>query len=221
MSRAFALTVAVALSIAPRVARAQQPFAPAVAAPAVAAPAAVAPAPINPADGECTTTTTTTTRCTGAAAPYAAHPAPPMVVVPAPAPPSLVPCPIVLPHGWNLQQDPDGTWWRTRKHRGVAAYWAPGLTLWMLSYAGGMMGGVGSGSPEATFPIAGAFVSAAFSQSGQAVALWAIDGVAQLGGLILFIAGASLDGQLERLPVTITPTSFYGGGNGVALAGHF
>jgi hypothetical protein len=197
--------------------------APVVAAPPQAVVAGPTTTVVNPADGsECVTTTTTTTRCTGAAAHLAAHPAPPpvLVVPPAPAPPAI-PCPVVIPAGWHLQQDPDGSWWRVRQRRGQPAVWVPGLTLWLSSYGLGLFGGITAGHPEASFPVAGAFVAAAFSDGAGAQVAWALDGVVQLGGLVMFIVGASLDGKLERLPVTIAPTAFYGGGTGVALTGRF
>jgi hypothetical protein len=196
-----------------------------VVAPAPGVVVAPAPgAPVNPADGpgECVTTTTTTTRCTGAAAPFASHPAPPPVLVLPPTPaPSIVPHPVAMPAGWQLQIDPDGNWWRVHRRRGQPSIWAPGLVLWLSSYTVGIFAGVVQGQPETTFPIAGTFVAAAFSESSGAQAAWAIDGLAQLGGLVLFIVGASVDGKLERLPVSVTPTSFYGGGSGVALTGRF
>jgi hypothetical protein len=180
---------------------------------------------VNPADGpgECVTTTTTTTRCTGAAAPLAAHPAPPPVlVVPGrEESPPLVPCPVALPAGWRLQQDPDGTWWRVRHRRGQSSVWAPGLVLWLSSYVVGMGAGFAELQPETSFPIAGAFVAAAIDDRPGAQAAWAVDGLVQLGGLVAFIVGASLDGKLEKLPISFGPATFYGGGNGVAVAGHF
>jgi len=149
-----------------------------------------------------------------------------VIVVPSPPPgrddsPPLWPCPVVIPPGWHLQQDPDGTWWRVRKHRGQAGMWVPGLVLWLSSYAAGLFAGAVEGQYETSFPIAGSFVAAAFSESTSAQVGWAVDGVVQLGGLVMFIVGASLDGKLERLPVSVSPAAFYGGGSGVALSGRF
>jgi hypothetical protein len=237
MSRASTLA-ALVLMLVPGVAAAQAPIAiqplPAAPPPAapppviVVAPPVAAPPIANPADGpgECVTTTTTTTRCTGAAAPLAAHPAPPPVIVVPPPPgrddaPPLWPCPVVIPPGWHLQQDPDGSWWRVRKHRGQPGLWVPGLVLWLSSYATGTFAGVGTGQPEAALPIAGAFVAAGFSEGTSAQVGWAVDGLVQLGSFVMFVVGASLDGKLERLPVSVTPAAFYGGGQGVALTGRF
>jgi hypothetical protein len=203
----------------------------AVAAPAAAPAPVVAPAPVaapqvvNPADGECVTTTTTTTRCTGAAAPYAAQPAAPVVAAPvvvAPAPPQQQQwIPVQLPSGWTLHQDPDGSLWRERHHRGNASLWVPGLVMWLGTYVVGEAVGLGSGQPFPMLPLLGDFIAAGTSDDAGAKIGWAVTGIAQLGGFVMFIAGAVADGKTERLPVTIAPAAFYGGGSGVAVTGRF
>jgi hypothetical protein len=133
----------------------------------------------------------------------------------------IVPCPVVLPHGWQLQQDPDGSWWRVRRKRGRESLWAPGLVLWLTSYSVGIFGGLADMHLESSLPIAGAFVAAATTATTGEHVAWAVDGVAQLAGLVMFIVGASLEGKLEKLPVTVGPTTFHGGGSGVAVTGRF
>ncbi len=61
----------------------------------------------------------------------------------------------------------------------------------------------------------------AFS-SGTAQALWAVDGLAQAGGFVTFLVGlAAGPDKLERLPLSVGPVGFIGGGSGVALSGRF
>jgi len=190
-----------------------------------------APPPIPPAAEPSECVTTTTVRCTGAAAPYAVQAAQPQTVV-VPAPPPAPPPPpqlIVLdPHkfvgdGWKVVQSPDGCLWRERKlTTGLPGLWGGGLALFITTYAAGAIGGMaGQGNPFGFWPIIGPMVSAGFS-SGSAQVLWAVDGVAQAGGFVMFLVGlAAGPDKIERQPITFSPTSFIGGGSGVALQTRF
>ena len=162
--------------------------------------AQVAPAPAAAPDpGECTVTTTV--RCTGVAAPYA-----------------------VRGDGWRVVQSSDGSWWRERKVSTAApTVWGTGLAFWLGGYAAGAIGGLEQGGVGwfGSWPIVGAFVSSAFS-SGNAQALWAVDGLAQAGGFVTFLVGlAAGPDKLEHLPLAVGPMGFAGGGSGVALSGRF
>ncbi|MCA1663579.1 MAG: hypothetical protein LC659_04805 [Myxococcales bacterium] len=197
--------------------------------------AQVAPAP--PADpGECTVTTTV--RCTGAAAPYAvqaAQPQPPVVIQAppaAPSPPTTVPQPgaiLVDPHllgdGWRFVQSNDGSLWRERKvSTDAPAVWGAGLALWLGGYGASVIAGMQQGgfNEIGWMPIIGAFVNSAFTEDGTAKGLWAVDGIAQTGGFVMFLVGmAAGPDKIQRLPLTVGPASFIGGGSGVALAAHF
>lgn len=190
-----------------------------------------APPPIPPTAEPSECVTTTTVRCTGAAAPYAAQAAQPQtVVVPAPAaPPPPPPQLIVLdPHrlvgdGWKIVQSPDGCWWRERKLSTASpGMWGGGLALFLTSYAAGAVGGMAAqGNPLGFWPVIGPFVSSAFSHD-EAQILWAVDGVAQAGGFVLFLVGlAAGPDKLERQPITFGPTGFVGGGSGVQLSTRF
>jgi len=194
------------------------------------------PAAIDP--GECTVTTTV--RCTGAAAPYAIEAAKPEapVVIQAPAPPpaptapqmlapppgAIVLDPRALGDGWRIVQSGDGSLWRERKiSTDAPGVWGTGLAFWLGGYAAGVIGGMEEGSANlfAWWPIIGALVNTSFN-SGTAQAMWAIDGVAQAGGFVVFLVGlAAGPDKLERVPLTVGPATFVGGGSGVALAGHF
>jgi hypothetical protein len=172
--------------------------------------------------------TTTTVRCTGAAAPYAVQP--PTVVVPVP-PPAPAPPPQVIvldPHklvgdGWKVTQSPDGCWWRERKISTASpGMWGGGLALFVTSYAAGAIGGMaGEGNPLGFWPVIGAFTSSAFTHDNAQI-LWAVDGIAQAGGFVLFLVGlAAGPDKIERQPITFGPTTFVGGGNGVQLSTRF
>jgi hypothetical protein len=198
-----------------------------------------APAPLPPAvdPGECTVTTTV--RCTGAAAPYAvqaAQPQPPVVIqAPPPAPPPPAPTllppnailldPHVLGDGWRLVQSNDGSLWRERKvSTDAPAVWGAGLAFWLGGYGASIIAGMQQGGFNMIgwMPIVGAFVNVAFTDDGTAKGLWAVDGIAQAGGFVMFLVGmAAGPDKMQRLPLTVGPASFIGGGSGVALAGHF
>ncbi|HXU70256.1 MAG TPA: hypothetical protein VN947_13060 [Polyangia bacterium] len=225
-----------------------QPALPAAAAPVPVPQAAPMPPPLPPLDdGECTVTTTV--HCTGAAAPYAVQAAqpqapvvvPPVVVAP-PAPPPPAP-PVAVPpasappqimyldtrhlvgDGWKLTQSPDGRLWRERKVSTPSnAMWGGGLALWITSYLAGGIGGMASdGFGEiAWWPVLGPFVAAGFSSDGTGKALFAVDGLLQGTGFVLFLVGlAAGPEKLERLPVSVGPIGFAGGGSGVALSTRF
>ena len=214
-----------------------------------ALPPAAAPAPVPqplppplpaPDDGECTVTTTV--RCTGAAAPYAvqaAQPQAPIVVQP-PAPPVVVapPAPVTPPQimyldtrhlvgdGWKLTQSPDGRLWRERKLSTESpGMYGAGLTIWLSTYAASIIGGMMQGGINMIgwMPIVGAMVNAGIGSSdGTAQGLWAVDSLAQGTGFVLFLVGlAAGPEKLERLPVTVGPVGFVGGGSGVALSARF
>ncbi len=193
--------------------------------------------------GECTVTTTV--RCTGAAAPYAVQAAQPQapVVIQAPAPPPPAPPPPVvapqmmapapgtiildpraLGNGWRLAQSEDGTLWRERKvSTDSPALWGTGMAFWLGGYAAAVIGGMNEGDANlfAWWPIIGAFVNTSFN-TGGAQAAWAIDGVAQSAGFVMFLVGlAAGPDKVERMPLTVGAASFVGGGSGVALSGRF
>jgi hypothetical protein len=231
--------LALSLLLAPSIALAQvAPPAPLPAPPPPPAPTAPA-IPPGYEPSECTTTTTV--RCTGAAAPYAVQAAQPQtIVVPAPppapapaappqaAPPTAPPAALLLDtrlgDGWRLVQAPDGSLWRERKVSSDApAVWGTGMALWLGGYFAGAIGGMHEGGANmlAWWPIIGAFINTSFN-SGTAQALWAVDGLVQTGGFVTFLVGlAAGPDKLERRPLAITPATFVGGGNGVALTGRF
>jgi hypothetical protein len=199
---------------------------------------ALAQQPLPPADdpGECTTTTTV--RCTGAAAPYAVMPPP------APAPPVVAPPPpgreddspvqprivILDPRkltgdGWKLTEDASGCLWRERKRSTDSpAVWGTGMAFWLGGYAAAIIGGMQQGgiSEFGWWPIIGPMMNAAFTDSDSSRVLWAVDGIAQAGGFVMFLVGlAAGPDKLERQPIHLGAASFVGGGNGIALSGHF
>jgi hypothetical protein len=192
--------------------------------------------PLPPAEdpGECTTTTTV--RCTGAAAPYAVMPpqAPAPVVV-APPPPAVAPAPaqqiIILDprkltgDGWKVTQDANGAWWHERKTSTDApAVWGTGLAFWLGGYAIAAIAGMQQGGIDmfGWWPIIGAMMNAGFAEDTSAKALWAVDGLAQAGGFVMFLVGlAAGPDKIERQPIQIGATAFVGGGSGVALSGRF
>jgi hypothetical protein len=222
-------SLALSILLLPSIARAQ--MAPQI--PPAALPVA-APAP-SAEPSECVTTTTV--RCTGAAAPYAVQAAQPETVVVPPLPPVAPPPPaapppqvIVLdPHklggdGWKLVQSPDGCLWRERKRSTASpGMWAGGLGLFVASYLAGAIGGMaGEGNPAGFWPVLGPIFEATFTDDSGKRTLYAIDGVAQASGFVLFLVGlAAGPEKLERQPITIGPTTFHGGGNGVALSARF
>jgi hypothetical protein len=195
---------------------------------------ALAQQPLPPADdpGECTTTTTV--RCTGAAAPYAVMPPPPPaapVVAPPPPPPAAPPQIVVLDprklagDGWKLTQDAQGCLWRERKtSTDSPAVWGTGMAFWLGGYAAAIIGGMQQGGINyfGWWPIIGAMMNTAFSDSPEGKTLWAIDSVAQAGGFVLFLVGlAAGPDKVERQPINIGPAAFVGGGSGVAISGRF
>ena len=147
---------------------------------------------------------------------------------PPPAPP---PQPIILDprqlagDGWKLTQDPDGRLWRERKSSTASpAMWGGGLTLFLTTYLAGGIGGMASdGFGEiAWWPVLGPIFAAVFTGNSSAQALFALDGLAQGTGFVLFLVGLAAGPQkLERQPITVGPVSFAGGGSGVALSGRF
>ncbi|MGZ3428855.1 MAG: hypothetical protein ACXVCV_19515 [Polyangia bacterium] len=196
---------------------------------------AQAPAPLPAADdpGECTVTTTV--RCTGAAAPYAveaAKPQAPVVIqAPAPPPPPMMPPPgtvildpRLLGDNWRVVQSADGCLWRERKvSTDSPALWGTGMAFWLGGYAASIIGGMQEGGVNlfGWWPIIGAFANTAFN-SGGAQALWAIDGVAQTGGFVMFLVGlAAGPDKMQRMPLTVGAAGFAGGGSGIALSGRF
>lgn len=238
--RAFGLTMILLPSIAwaqPALPAAAAPLPVPQAAPMPVPQAAPLPPPLPPPDdGECTVTTTV--RCTGAAAPYAVQAAQPQapvvvppVVVPPPAPPAAPPQIMYLDtrhlvgDGWKLTQSPDGRLWRERKVSTPSnAMWGGGLALWITSYLAGGIGGMSSDGfgVMAWWPVIGSFVAAGFSDDGTGKALFAVDGLLQGTGFVLFLVGlAAGPEKLERLPVSVGPVGFAGGGSGLALSGRF
>jgi hypothetical protein len=200
----------------------------------VIVPAAPAVAPAAPAVEPSECVTTTTVRCTGAAAPYAVQAAPTVVVpanppaAPAPAPaPTLLLDPQALGGGWTLVQTPDGRIWRERKTGGdTPGLWGAGLAFWLGTYGIGVFGSIAAGDGSilfSTVPILGAFLNAGITaRSDTARTLWALDGVVQVGGFVAFLVGACVGPtKVQRVPLTIAPTSLVGGGQGVALQGRF
>ena len=208
--------------------------------PSVAFAQIAAPEPLPPPQpdpGECTVTTTV--RCTGAAAPYAieaAKPQPPVVIQappPPPSPPTMMAAPpgaIILDprqlgDGWRIVQSPDGCLWRERKvSTDSPVVWGTGMAFWLGGYAAGIIAGMQEGNADlfAWWPIIGAFVNTAFTNDSSAKTLWAIDGIAQAGGFVTFLVGmAAGPDKMQRLPLTVAPASFAGGGSGVALVGRF
>jgi hypothetical protein len=224
------------LVLVPSIVFAQTPPPP---APPAAPPPQAASAPAAE-PSECTVTTTV--RCTGAAAPYAVQAAQPEpVVVPMPAlpppppvaapPPPPAPAPIVLDPrqlrlggGWRLVQSPDGCLWRERKvSTDAPAVWGTGMAFWLVGYGAAIVGGMQQGGAGVLgwWPFAGAFINSAFT-SGTPQVLWVVDGLAQVGGFVTFIVGmAAGPDKIERRPITISPTAFVGGGQGVALSARF
>ena len=203
---------------------------------------ALAQQPLPPAEdpGECTTTTTV--RCTGAAAPYAVMPPPaPAPVVVAPPPPAAPPPPVAAPapppqivildprklagDGWKLTQDASGCWWRERKtSTDSPGVWGTGLAFWLGGYAAAVIAGMQQGgiSEFGWWPIIGPMMNAAFTNSDSGRALWAVDGIAQAGGFVMFLVGlAAGPDKIERQPIQLGATSFVGGGQGIALSGRF
>ncbi|HEY2747417.1 MAG TPA: hypothetical protein VGL86_22495, partial [Polyangia bacterium] len=191
---------------------------------------ALAQPTLAPAEEPDSCTVTTTVRCTGAAAPYAVQAAQP-TAAPVAAPPVLAPPPPlildaqVVRDGWKLTQDPDGRLWRERKRSTPSnAMWGGGLTLFLATYLAGGIGGMASdGLGEiAWWPVIGPMFAAVFTDSSTARALFAVDGLAQGTGFVLFLVGlAAGPEKLERMPVSIGPVSLAGGGSGVALSGRF
>jgi hypothetical protein len=127
--------------------------------------------------------------------------------------------------GWKLTQSPDGRLWRERRRSTESAgMYGAGLTIWLSTYAASIIAGQMQGgfSMIGWMPIIGAMVNAGVQGDGSAKALWAVDSLAQGTGFVLFLVGlAAGPEKLERLPVTIGPVGFGGGGGGVAVAGHF
>jgi hypothetical protein len=130
-----------------------------------------------------------------------------------------------LGDGWRIVQSPDGCLWRERKvSTDSPAVWGTGMAFWLGGYAAGIIAGMQQGDVNvfAWWPIIGAFVNSAFNNGDSAKALWAIDGLAQAGGFVTFLVGmAAGPDKMQRLPLTVTPASFAGGGSGVALVGRF
>jgi hypothetical protein len=195
---------------------------------------ALAQQPLPPAEdpGECTTTTTV--RCTGAAAPYAVMPPPapaPPVVAPPPPPPPVAPQIVILDprklagDGWKLTQDAQGCLWRERKvSTDAPAVWGTGLAFWLGGYAAAVIAGMQQGGINefGWWPIIGAMMNTAFSESSGGKTLWAIDSVAQAGGFVMFLVGlAAGPDKVQRQPVQLGAVSFVGGGNGIAISGRF
>ena len=228
--RALALT----MILLPSVALAQLPAPP----PLRAAAAALPPPAALPADaadtGECTVTTTV--RCTGAAAPYAVQAAQPQAPVVIQAPPPVAarraPPPQIILDPRQL----GGDGWRVVQIAGrLLVARAQGLDRFA--------GGVGHGHGVLARRLRGRrhrrhgrgrlqpvrlvadhrrLRQRRASTSGSAQALWAIDGLAQAGGFVTFLVGlAAGPDKMERLPLSVGPASFAGGGSGVALAGRF
>ncbi|HZS36633.1 MAG TPA: hypothetical protein VFF06_07405 [Polyangia bacterium] len=177
---------------------------------------------------ECTTTTTTTVKCTGAAAPLAV-PAPDPVAQPVAAPPPIYVQPppqqpvLILPPlegNWRFVMEPGGQLWRervTRKRMG--GLWGGGLGLWLSTYLIGVV--AMPLNPFGWIPVFGAFTTAAFLGGGTATALFALDGVLQLGGWVMFIVGLSHSREkVERERVTVGPMLLPSGG-GVGISGRF
>jgi hypothetical protein len=208
-------------------------------------PAQPLPPPVDDT-GECTVTTTV--RCTGAAAPYAVQAAqpqapvivqqapvvvqPPVVAPVAPAAPAAPPQPLMVidarhlvGEGWKLTQSEDGRLWRERRvSTDSPAMWGTGLTIWLGTYAAGILAGMVQGGimEIGWMPIVGAMCNAGFSGDGSGKALWAVDSLAQGTGFVLFLVGLAAGPQkMERLPVSIGPVGFVGGGSGVALSARF
>jgi hypothetical protein len=199
----------------------------AVAQPALPPNAPPPPPPSAAAEpSECVTTTTV--RCTGAAAPYAVQPQTVVVPAPPPAPPPPPQVIVLDPRklvgdGWKVVQSPDGCWWRERKLSTASpGMWGGGLALFLTSYLAGAIGGMaGQNNPLGFWPVLGPLTSSAFSHDNAQI-LWAVDGVAQAGGFVLFLVGlAAGPDKIERQPLTFGPTSFIGGGTGVALQTRF
>jgi hypothetical protein len=197
---------------------------------------ALAQQPAPPPEGECTVTTTV--KCTGAAAPYAIEAVKPEPIVVAPPPPVAAPAPAPAPlpppvyvldprqlgDGWRMVQGSDGLLYRERKvSTDSPAVWGTGMAFWLGGYAAAIIGGMqqGGGGYFGWWPVIGAFINTSFT-SGTTQALWAIDGIAQAGGFVTFLVGlAAGPDKIERRPLTVAPTTFVGGGSGVALSGRF
>jgi hypothetical protein len=145
--------------------------------------------------------------------------------MPPPAsPPVYVLDPRQLGDGWRVVEGPDGCLLRERKiSTDAPAVWGTGMAFWLGGYTAGIIGGMqeGGAGAFAWWPIIGAFVNTAFT-SGGTQALWAVDGVAQVGGFVTFLVGlAAGPDKLERRPLSVGPAAFVGGGSGVALSGRF
>jgi hypothetical protein len=190
-----------------------------------------------------TTTTTTTVKCTGAAAPLAVPaeatttttvaPAPDPLPPPAPvAPAPVAPAPVVVsgcvdvacsgaPLGtWRLAVDDRGRLWQERVVRKRSnGLWIGGLALtlstWLLGAA------IIPYDVFGWFPVGGAFMNAVMFGGSWLSALYAIDGLLQVGGWVMFIVGVARKGEkIERQRVTVGPLLLPSGG-GVGIAGRF
>jgi hypothetical protein len=178
-----------------------------------------------PEPSECTTTI----RCTGAAAPYAVNPpaAPPVVVAPPVAPnaylpPLQLPSPTIVGRDWVVFTAPDGTLWRMRNARQRnAAVWGTGLAFWMGGYLTASIGGTMVGDPLGWLPVFGSIFGTIFGGDPGVTTMFAISTLAQVGGIVAFSIGLHSTDHFEKEPLTIGPTAFIGGGNGIALRGRF
>ena len=142
------------------------------------------------------------------------------VVAPRPPPIDLD----LVGHRWQIMQDSDGRLYHVRKVRTARlAVWAPGLALWLSSYAAGVVGGAyeDGGASLAWLPCAGALVKSIITTDATQI-LWALDAGAQVAGLVTFIVGlAAGPYKLERRPIVAGPVAFAGGGGGLAVSGRF
>src|SRR5439155_20180068 len=138
-------------------------------------------------------------------------------------PPQYIFDPRQLRDGWKLVQTPQGLFRERRGSTDSPAMWGSGLALWLASYFIGAGVGTSEGQLWTWWPIIGTMISAGIgSSSDTARLLWSVDSIAQAGGFILFLVGqAAGPDKCERVPLTVTPVSFVGGGQGVGLTGRF
>ncbi len=180
------------------------------------APLAHADAPPAPAAEEsvCTTTTTTTTTCKGAAAPLAAPPRDEPAPYPTtPAPPQQPQyAPYVPPPVYYMP--PLKSHYEERPRYGLMG---AGLGVFGGIYIWNLLGAMLANDWRPAIPLVGPFILMADRHMDGAQGLFLVDGLGQLAGAILAIAGAASKVKvLVYDKVAVVPT-----GTGVAAFGRF
>ena len=185
-------TVAIAILLASPLAIAQQP-------PAME--------PVDEPSCTTTTTTTTTTTCKGAAAPLAA---PPRDDQPAPVAPAPMPQPTYVPPPVYYQP-----WLPARTHVEERPRWgmiAAGLSVFLGVYVWNLTAALLANDWRPAIPVLGPFILLGERDLDGLQALLIFDGLAQLTGAILTIAGAA-----SKVKVTVyDKVSFVPSGAGIS-----